>query len=145
MRVETSLLSTHTSCAAVADFRPAEAVTQKIKKTRETLDLALVRNPDILAEVAARDDRPFCVGFAAETHDVDSNAEGKRVSKGLDMIAANQVGVTQGFESDDNALLVIWEGGRTALPTQKKTELARELVELIADRLDAQTAAEDTR
>lgn len=125
------------ACAAVADFRPAKVVDQKIKKTDETLTLELVRNPDILSEVSRSSNRPFCVGFAAETNDVEAYAEAKRVAKGLDMIAANQVGASQGFETDDNALLVIWEGGRQALPMQPKSVLAGQLVNLIVDRFDA--------
>ena len=125
------------ACAAVADFRPETVVDRKIKKTDEDLVLRLVRNPDILSEVAQSPERPFCVGFAAETHDVEAYAEAKRRAKGLDMIAANQVGVNQGFESDDNELLVLWEGGRRVLPRQSKAALAGQLVDLIADRLDA--------
>ena len=132
------------ACAAVADFRPIDVAERKIKKTDERLTLQLERNPDILADVAARTDRPFCVGFAAETHDVEDYAEGKRRVKGLDMIAANLVSASQGFETEDNALLVIWEGGKVSLPTQNKSQLAVELVKIIADRFDAQTAAEDS-
>ncbi|MCG6964939.1 MAG: bifunctional phosphopantothenoylcysteine decarboxylase/phosphopantothenate--cysteine ligase CoaBC [Chromatiaceae bacterium] len=128
------------ACAAVADFRPATVAEQKIKKATETLTLELIRNPDILSEVAALADRPFCVGFAAETHDVETYAEAKLMAKGLDMIAANQVGVSQGFEADDNALLVIWNGGRQALARQSKPQIAALLVNLIADQFDAQTA-----
>jgi phosphopantothenoylcysteine decarboxylase/phosphopantothenate--cysteine ligase len=131
------------ACAAVADFRPRQASANKIKKTQEGLTLELVRNPDILAEVSALPDRPFCVGFAAETDRLEAHAEQKREAKGLDMIAANQVSASQGIEVDDNALLVLWEGGRAALPRQSKTRLALQLVNLIADRFDAQTAAED--
>ncbi len=132
------------ACAAVADFRPVEVAAHKIKKTERRLTLALERNPDILAEVAALPQRPFCVGFAAETQDLERYAEGKRRAKGLDMIAANRVGASQGFETDDNALLVIWDGGKAALATQHKSRLAVELVGLIADRFDAQTATEDS-
>ena len=132
------------ACAAVADFRPIDVAERKIKKTDERLTLQLERNPDILADVAAQTDRPFCVGFAAETHDVEDYAEGKRRVKGLDMIAANLVSASQGFETDDNALLVIWEGGKVSLPTQNKSQLAVELVKIIADRFDAQTATEDS-
>ena len=132
------------ACAAVADFRPIDVAERKIKKTDERLTLQLERNPDILADVAARPDRPFCVGFAAETHDVENYAEGKRRAKGLDMVAANLVSASQGFETEDNALLVIWGGGRVSLPTQNKSQLAVELVKLIADRFDAQTATEDS-
>lgn len=132
------------ACAAVADYRPAAAAAQKIKKSSETLTLELVRNPDILGEVSALPDRPFCVGFAAETQDVAVHAEAKRRAKGLDMIAANQVGGSQGFEADDNELLVIWGGGSETLGRQSKARLADRLVNLIADRFDAQTSAQDS-
>ena len=125
------------ACAAVADFRPETFVDHKIKKTDETLMLKLVRNPDILSEVSRSPERPFCVGFAAETHGLEAYAEGKRRAKGLDMIAANKVGSDQGFELDDNALLVLWEGGRQMLPMQSKVALAGQLVDLIVERFDA--------
>ena len=122
--------------AAVADYRAANPVEQKIKKTHETLTLNLVRNPDILAEVSAlRSHRPFTVGFAAETHDVLQYAEDKRRRKNLDLIAANQVGVTgSGFESEQNELHVLWEGGERVLPLADKTLLGQQLVALIAKR-----------
>jgi phosphopantothenoylcysteine decarboxylase/phosphopantothenate--cysteine ligase len=129
------------ACAAVADFRPQQAVASKIKKTDEVMTLTLVRNPDILSEVAASAQRPFCVGFAAETNDVEAYAEAKRKAKGIDMIAANQVGESLAFEADDNALLVLWDGGRRELAMQSKASLATALVELITERFDAQTAA----
>ena len=144
--VFTSLADTaiFVACAAVADFRPREISTKKIKKTQETLTVELVRNPDILGEVSALPaGRPFCVGFAAETDDVGAYAERKRRAKGLDMIAANQVSASIGIETDENALLVIWDGGQQALSRQPKTRLAAQLVDLIADRFDAQTAAKD--
>ena len=122
--------------AAVADYRVAAPADQKIKKTQETLRLELVRNPDILAEVAALcSHRPFTVGFAAETHDVLHYAEDKRRRKNIDLIAANQVGVAgSGFESEQNALHVLWEGGEKALPLADKTLLGRQLIALIAER-----------
>ncbi|MCB1802472.1 MAG: bifunctional phosphopantothenoylcysteine decarboxylase/phosphopantothenate--cysteine ligase CoaBC [Gammaproteobacteria bacterium] len=134
------------ACAAVADYRPAEVAGEKIKKdTGETLTLSLVRNPDILAEVSALPaGRPFCVGFAAETQDVEEYAERKRQAKGLDMIAANQVGASLGFESDDNALLVLWKDGRETLGRQPKPRLAARLVDLIVERFDAQTSTQDS-
>lgn len=131
-------------CAAVADFRPAKTVEQKIKKKDETLVVEMIRNPDILSEVAASPARPFCVGFAAETQDVEHYARGKLRAKDLDMIAANQVSASQGFDADDNALLVLWEGGQQSLPMQSKSRLAAQLVELIMDRLNAQTATQDS-
>jgi phosphopantothenoylcysteine decarboxylase/phosphopantothenate--cysteine ligase len=122
--------------AAVADYRAASPADQKIKKTQETLHLQLVRNPDILAEVAAlRAHRPFTVGFAAETHDVMHYAEDKRRRKHLDLIAANQVGVEgSGFESEQNELHLLWEGGARVLPLADKTLLGQQLVALIAER-----------
>lgn len=125
------------ACAAVADYRPVEANSQKIKKEADTLSLQLVKNPDILRDVASLDARPFCVGFAAETGDLESLAEAKRRAKGVDMIAANTVGEGSGFDVDDNALLVLWEGGRVQLMRQPKPRLAEQLVSLIAERMDA--------
>jgi phosphopantothenoylcysteine decarboxylase/phosphopantothenate--cysteine ligase len=125
--------------AAVADYRPAAPAHQKIKKTRETLTLALERNPDILATVATLDNPPFTVGFAAETERLLEYAEDKRRRKKLDMIAANQVGAPgSGFDSEQNALQVLWEGGAQALPRADKTVLGRQLVTLIAQRYRAQ-------
>lgn len=123
--------------AAVADYRPAAAAEQKIKKDAETLVLELVRNPDILATVAAMDNAPFCVGFAAETEHVLEHARQKLQSKGLDMIAANLVGDGLGFEAADNALSVIDADGVTELPTAPKQRLARQLISLIAAWLPA--------
>lgn len=123
--------------AAVADYRPAQPAGQKIKKTRESLTVELVRNPDILAEVAARADRPFTVGFAAETDDVLGYARRKLEEKRLDLIAANTVGAGQGFEVDDNALTLLWPGGQRELPRASKAALARDLIAVIAQRLYA--------
>jgi phosphopantothenoylcysteine decarboxylase/phosphopantothenate--cysteine ligase len=120
--------------AAVADYRPETAGERKIKKTRDELTLKLVRNPDILSTVAALAHAPFTVGFAAETHEVLEYAESKRVNKGLDMIAANRVGPGVGFESDENALEIIWEGGGQSLAQAPKPALASQLVALIAER-----------
>ena len=120
--------------AAVADYRPKVVAGEKIKKQAESLHIELVRNPDILAEVAARDPAPFTVGFAAETQRVEAFAETKRLAKRLNMIAANQVGGGEGgFESDRNALILLWEGGRETLPMMDKTQLAR----LLAARIEA--------
>jgi len=126
------------SVAAVADYRPRRAAEEKIKKDAQSLSLELVRNPDILAEVAARKDAPFTVGFAAETEQLESFAEAKRLAKGVDLIAANRVGIAEGgFESDDNALLLLWSGGREALPSMDKAALARRLAERIATQYHA--------
>lgn len=123
--------------AAVADYRPAQPAGKKIKKNRESLTVELVRNPDILAEVAARADRPFTVGFAAETDDVLTYARRKLDDKRLDLIAANTVGAGQGFEVDDNALTLLWPGGQQELPRASKAALARQLIAVIAERLHA--------
>ena len=124
--------------AAVADYRPAVRAGQKIKKDRETLTIELERNPDILATVAALDRGPFTVGFAAETQNVLEYAQDKRRRKKLDMIAANQVGIPDsGFESEQNALHVLWEGGEKILPQADKILLGYELIALIAERYHA--------
>jgi phosphopantothenoylcysteine decarboxylase / phosphopantothenate---cysteine ligase len=131
-------------CAAVADYRPEQVADKKIKKSADALEVRLVKNPDILRDVAARARRPFCVGFAAETDDLEHYAEGKRRDKAVDMIAANWVGEGKGFEAEQNALLVLWEGGSSRLPQQPKASLAEQLVSLIADRFDAQATTENT-
>lgn len=124
--------------AAVADYRAAAPAERKIKKSADTLSIELVRNPDILAAVAAlAAGRPFCVGFAAETHDVIAYALDKLARKRLDLICANEVGGGKGFEADDNALHVLWNGGRRDLPLAGKTELARALVDVIIERYTA--------
>jgi len=124
------------AAAAVADYRPARPAAQKIKKAQDRLQLELVRNPDILAEVAASRPRPFCVGFAAETEEVEAHARAKLTRKGLDMVCANRVGEGQGFETDDNALWVAWPGGETTLPRQPKARLARAVMELVIDHYE---------
>ena len=126
------------ACAAVADYRPADASKQKIKKGPEDVTLHLVPNPDIVATVASSDHRPFTVGFAAETNDVMTYARGKLESKSLDMIVANVVsdpGI--GFNSDENEAAVLWPGGEAQLPRSGKAALARQIIELITQRLDS--------
>src|ERR1700689_4862680 len=125
------------STAAVADYRPARAAEQKIKKSAETLELAMERTTDVLATVAARADRPFVVGFAAETEAVESNARAKLLRKNLDMIAANEVGHDKAFDCEDNQLIVLWRNGRHELGKASKLALARELVALIAESFAA--------
>jgi phosphopantothenoylcysteine decarboxylase/phosphopantothenate--cysteine ligase len=124
-------------CAAVADYRPLTAAPEKMKKQAEHLAIELVRNPDILATVAALPERPFCVGFAAETEQLESHARSKLEAKGLDMIAANWVGERAeggGFNSEENALQLFWQGGGEALASAPKTLLARRLMAVIAQR-----------
>ena len=121
--------------AAVADYRPTVTADHKIKKSTEEIPLTLVKNPDIVASVAEHNKRPFTVGFAAETQDVMAYAQGKLVNKKLDMIATNDVsGSNVGFNSDNNALTVIWPGGHKVLPLASKTQIAKQLIELIAIR-----------
>jgi phosphopantothenoylcysteine decarboxylase / phosphopantothenate---cysteine ligase len=128
--------------AAVADYRPAEPAGNKIKKGADVLNVRLVRNPDILAEVAALPTPPFTLGFAAETDEVEQYARGKLVDKRLDMIAANRVGgEAGGFERAENALLVLWNGGQRELPMMSKVELARALATLLAERYAEHHAA----
>ena len=123
------------AAAAVSDYRPVQVSAEKIKKTSDSLLLAMSRTPDILATVAAGSPRPFVVGFAAETQNVERNALAKLEGKRLDMIAANQVGDGLAFDCDDNALTVYWPGGRRDLPRAGKAELAARLVAVIAERL----------
>jgi phosphopantothenoylcysteine decarboxylase/phosphopantothenate--cysteine ligase len=125
------------AAAAVSDYRPENASASKIKKSEEKMTLQLVRSRDILASVAAREDGPFTVGFAAETENVREYALGKLDAKRLDMIVANRVGENCGFDTDDNLVEVYWEGGEQSLPRAAKTELAEQLVALIAARLEA--------
>ncbi|MEN5208117.1 bifunctional phosphopantothenoylcysteine decarboxylase/phosphopantothenate--cysteine ligase CoaBC [Stenotrophomonas terrae] len=127
--------------AAVADYTPRQVSPQKLKKTAgtQTLTLELVRTADILAEVAVQEQAlKLVVGFAAETHDVEKYARGKLADKHLDLIIANQVGIAgNGFESDQNAAVAYWDGGLREFPGTAKTQLAEQLLDLIAERLDA--------
>ena len=127
------------AAAAVADHRPAVYRDRKIKKNGAGEALALERTPDILAEVATLSRRPFTVGFAAETDEVEANARAKLQAKALDLIAANRVdGPGVGFASEDNALDVYWaSGGGLHLGYKPKRVLAEELVALIAQRYRA--------
>ncbi|WP_110691492.1 bifunctional phosphopantothenoylcysteine decarboxylase/phosphopantothenate--cysteine ligase CoaBC [Salinicola halophyticus] len=129
-------------CAAVADYRAAAVSEHKLKKTDADsgLTLELVRNPDIVATIAARPDRPFTVGFAAETQDLETHAGSKLERKRLDLIVANDIsreGV--GFGSDDNAVTLLWkqhdQTTRRELPAQAKATLAAVIVDHIVDRL----------
>ena len=130
------------AAAAVADYRPARCAERKIKKGDAPATLDLVRTPDILADVAAMDGGPFTVGFAAETESVQAHARDKLERKGLDMIAANRVGLAdRGFASDRNALSVLWRDGGRELALAPKTGLARDLIELVAERYRAERPA----
>ncbi len=125
--------------AAVADYRPAHARQEKLKKDDSRLTLELLPNPDILAAVKAQFAHLFCVGFAAETQNLQDYAQQKLHQKGIDMVAANWVGpsakATGGtFGSDDNALHLFWRGGELELEQAPKDKLARQLIGVIAQR-----------
>jgi phosphopantothenoylcysteine decarboxylase/phosphopantothenate--cysteine ligase len=106
----------------------------KIKKSQETMPLELTRTVDILAQVSLSKPRPFVVGFAAETDAVEQHASAKLLAKNLDLIAANEVGHSKAFDCDENALVVLWRGGRIELPAAPKRALARALTALIIER-----------
>lgn len=119
--------------AAVADYRASEVADNKLKKSSDELTLTFIKNPDILATIAALEEGPFTVGFAAESQNVEAYAKDKLIRKKLDMIAANDItreGL--GFNSDDNALHVYWHDGDAELPIGKKSDLARSLLSLVA-------------
>ncbi|MEE1676053.1 bifunctional phosphopantothenoylcysteine decarboxylase/phosphopantothenate--cysteine ligase CoaBC [Agarivorans aestuarii] len=129
------------ACAAVADYRVADVAEQKIKKTDDSdeMQLRLVKNPDIVATIAGLANKPFTVGFAAETQDVAHYAQDKMARKNLDMIAANDVSKPeQGFNSEQNALTVFWPTGHQQLDLADKSELAQQLMALIAKQYAAQ-------
>lgn len=123
------------AAAAVADFQPITVAKQKIKKQGGMVKLDLEPAPDIVKSVADMSKRPLVVGFAAETNDVEENARLKLKRKKLDMIAANQVGEDLAFDCEDNALTVLWPGGKSEVARAPKLEVARELIALIAKRL----------
>ncbi len=123
------------STAAVADYRPTRTYDQKIKKSPDHMDLSMERTADIVGTVAARAQRPFVVGFAAETESVEQNARSKLLKKNLDMIAANEVGADKAFDCEDNHLVVLWRSGRRELGRASKSALAQRLVALIAEVL----------
>ena len=117
--------------AAVADFRPVAAAEHKIKKGAQTLTLELVANPDILAEVAARPDAPFCVGFAAESRNLAEYAEGKRQAKKLPLVVGNLV--QDGLGSDTNAVTLFDARGAHPVPPGDKLAIARAIMRHIAE------------
>jgi phosphopantothenoylcysteine decarboxylase/phosphopantothenate--cysteine ligase len=127
------------AAAAVADWRPATSADQKIKKdgSGDTPALSFVENPDILATVAkserARSGALFCVGFAAESHDLLAHATAKRARKGVPLLVGN-IGPST-FGQDDNALLLVDDKGAKELPRDAKTKLAQDLIQEIAQRM----------
>jgi len=125
-------------CAAVADYRPASIAGEKIKKQGDEITIKMVKNPDIVAAVGAiTHDRPYVVGFAAETNNVEEYARQKRVSKNLDLICANNVAEAGiGFNSDNNALHLFWQEGDKVLPLENKARLGHLLLDEIVSRYD---------
>lgn len=123
--------------AAVADYRVDAPATEKIKKNDAKMSIALSRNPDVIAQVREAYPKLFIVGFAAETEKLEEHALGKLKRKKLDMIAANWVGNGRAFDRDENALSVYWNGGAQELAQADKTEIARGLAALIAQRYGA--------
>ena len=122
------------AAAAVSDYRPASVPKEKMKKHDETMTLELVRSKDILASVASLPDAPFTVGFAAETDRVREYALGKLENKKLDMIIANRVGDDCGFDCDENTVDVFWPDGEQSFPMAAKSDLASDLMNLVALR-----------
>jgi phosphopantothenoylcysteine decarboxylase/phosphopantothenate--cysteine ligase len=123
------------ACAAVADYRPAQVASEKLKKSKDSLTLELSRNDDIVATVAALPNHPFTVGFAAETEELERHARDKLARKGLDLVAANWVGARAGgagFDSEENALELFWPGGQLSLERGSKERIAALLIEEIA-------------
>ncbi|MFT5807940.1 MAG: phosphopantothenoylcysteine decarboxylase/phosphopantothenate--cysteine ligase [Moritella dasanensis] len=129
------------ACAAVADYRPENIAEQKIKKTNsDEMVVRMIKNPDIVASVAALEKPPFTVGFAAETQDVEHYARDKMQRKNLAMIAANDVAQSgQGFNADDNALTVFWPQGTAQIALASKQAVATQLLLLIATQFNANT------
>jgi phosphopantothenoylcysteine decarboxylase/phosphopantothenate--cysteine ligase len=123
------------SAAAVADYRPVTVAEQKIKKSADSMTIELTRNPDIIAAVASHQNRPFSVGFAAETENVAGHAQSKLERKNLDLIIANDVSNPAiGFNSDDNQVQLIWKNGHEALALSSKQQLSRTIINKIQQR-----------
>lgn len=131
--------------AAVSDYKPVDVKQNKIKKSESEMSIGLVRAPDTLASVAALENGPFTVGFAAETEKVRDYALSKLEKKRLDMIVANKVGGGRGFDAEENAVDVFWRDGEQSFPMCAKADLARALVRLIARRFDAARGSDDDR
>jgi len=125
--------------AAVGDYRSQEIAPQKLHKDAETMQLSLVRNPDIVSDVAKLANPPFIVGFAAETESVIEQAKTKRQRKKMDMIIANQISADQPMGSDENTVTVISETSQQSLPAAHKRKVAREIIAMIASELKKRT------
>ena len=130
--------------AAVADYRPADPAAQKIKRAGNTgasMSIELVENPDIIASVAAREDKPLVIGFAAETNNTVEHAKQKRQRKGLDAIVLNDVSDPSiGFNSQQNAATLFYDDGEISFPKQSKQQLATALIGQVLKIFSAQLA-----
>ena len=133
------------AAAAVADYRAVHIAAGKIKKSNDRLTLELEPIPDIVATLAAKKQARFVVGFAAETDDIEENAQKKLTSKSLDLICANDVGRSDvGFNADDNELLALWPGGQRRIAKAHKQIVAKELIQLIVERYEAKSTVKDS-
>jgi len=142
---EATLCDIYIGAAAVADFRPLQSQDHKIKKQHQSHSIDLIQNPDIIAHVAGMPQKPFVVGFAAETDDLDNYAQNKLRSKNLDMIAANWVGKDEGgFDSEQNALQVYWRDGSQHLSMTDKPQLAKQLLQLINEKFHEKNSAQNS-
>ena len=127
----------YVGAAAISDYRPKSAEPQKIKKSAETFRLEMVKSPDLLANVAALENGPFTVGFAAETEKLVDHARAKLKRKGCDWIVANDVSAENGvFGGDINSVVLVTATGEEAWPKADKAEVAARLVERIAQRFE---------
>ncbi|TCL05548.1 bifunctional phosphopantothenoylcysteine decarboxylase/phosphopantothenate--cysteine ligase CoaBC [Sodalis ligni] len=125
-------------CAAVADYRAIQTASEKIKTQGDEITIKMIKNPDIVAEVGAMTkNRPYVVGFAAETQNMEEYARQKRIKKNLDLICANDVSrQDQGFNSETNALHLFWQDGDRLLPLSDKTLLGQQLIDEIISRYE---------
>ena len=125
------------AAAAVSDYRPVEQHENKIKKNQAELNLTLVRNPDIISDVTNKHPDKFCVGFAAETQDVEKNAIQKLNNKSLKLVVANDVSRKDiGFDSENNEVTVYWQGGEKKLDKSSKYQIARQLISIVAEKIN---------
>jgi len=129
------------SVAAVADYRPAQKAEEKIKKSGKTMELSLVKNPDILAQISLSERRPFCVGFAAETENLEAYAKKKLADKKLDLIFANNAVKT--FNSESAMATAYWADGEKAFSQSSKSVLTRDMIALIATRYKTSRRPQD--
>ena len=130
------------ACAAVSDYRPSVTAPHKIKKSPHSHPLELTPTKDILKHLIGLKNKPYTVGFAAETENIEAYADGKRIDKQLDLIIANQVGTPgQGFGGDANSAVVLGEDFRHVLPLQSKLDLAHAIISIIATRIDSATGS----